>query len=97
VHGWVGDPKRIELTIIGDIVNVCARLQETAKQLDCEFLISETTFAAVRGWAQVGQEAEVEIRGRDQPLRVYEITGQRALENSNGEKGAYTVEHAIMS
>jgi adenylate cyclase len=95
VYGWVG-AERIELTVIGDTVNVCARLQETAKQLNCEFLVSETTFEEVRDWAQIGQEAEVEIRGRDQPLRVYEIAGQNGAQSTlmaaNGEKGAYTVQ-----
>ncbi len=100
VYGWVG-AERIELTVIGDTVNVCARLQETAKQLNCEFLVSETTFEAVRDWAQVGKEAEVEIRGRDQPLRVYEIAGQNRAQSTlmaaNGEKGAYTVEQTRVS
>jgi adenylate cyclase len=70
--GWVG-AERIEFTIIGDTVNVCARLQETAKQLKSDFLVSETTYESVEGWVRVGQQAEVEIRGRDQPLRVYEV------------------------
>jgi adenylate cyclase len=72
VVGWVGAEK-IEFTIIGDTVNVCARLQETAKQLNCEFLISESTYEQVCDEVKTGRQAEVEIRGRNQPLRVYEI------------------------
>ena len=72
VVGWVG-ATRLEFTLIGDTVNVTSRLQETAKELDCEFLISESTWEQVRGWVKTGKEAEVEIRGRLQPLRVYEV------------------------
>jgi adenylate cyclase len=76
VFGWVG-AKRLELTIIGDTVNVTSRLQETAKQLGVDFLVSESTYARVREHVTTGQEAEVEIRGRDRPLRVYEIVGEK--------------------
>ena len=77
VVGWVGGT-RLEFTLIGDTVNVTSRLQETAKELDCEFLISESTYAHVREKVRTGKEAEVEIRGRRQPLRVYEVRGAAA-------------------
>lgn len=76
VVGWVG-ATRLEFTLIGDTVNVTSRLQETAKELDCEFLISESTWEQVRGWVKTGKEAEVAIRGRLQPLRVYEVVADR--------------------
>ena len=79
VVGWVG-ATRVELTIIGDTVNVTSRLQETAKELRVEFLISETTYTAVSDWARTGQEADVEIRGRNQALRVYEVLGDDIIE-----------------
>jgi adenylate cyclase len=74
VVGWVG-ASRLEFTIIGDTVNVTSRLQETAKELNCEFLISETTYLSVAEWVRTGKQAEVAIRGRDKPLRVYEVLG----------------------
>ena len=76
VVGWVG-ATRLEFTLIGDTVNVTSRLQETAKELDCEFLISESTWEQVREWVKTGKEAEVAIRGRLQPLRVYEVVASQ--------------------
>jgi hypothetical protein len=55
---------------------VTSRLQETAKELDCEFLVSESTYEQVHGWVQTGKEASVAIRGRQRPLRVYEVLGE---------------------
>lgn len=74
VFGWVG-AQRLELTIIGDTVNVTARLQETAKQLNSDFLISESTYSELTSDVTIGNRAEMEIRGRDRPLQVYEILG----------------------
>jgi len=75
VVGWVG-ASRLEFTIIGDTVNVTSRLQETAKELNCEFLISETTYESVADWVKTGQQAEVVIRGREKPLKVFEVVGE---------------------
>lgn len=82
VVGWVG-AERIEFTIIGDTVNVCARLQETAKALHCEFLISESTYQHIAEHVNTGQKAEVVIRGRDRPLSVLEITGESSPDKKN--------------
>lgn len=75
VMGWVG-ATRLEFTIIGDTVNVTSRLQETAKELACDFLISESTYERVRDLVVTGKQAEVEIRGRVQPLQVHEVVGE---------------------
>jgi adenylate cyclase len=97
VVGWVG-ASRLEFTIIGDTVNVTSRLQETAKSLGCEFLISESTYEYVRSWIETAQQAEVEIRGRQQPLRVYEVTGVRhwgrTEVNRDGQDGQDGMERA---
>jgi adenylate cyclase len=73
VAGPLGSNERLEYTIIGDTVNVTSRLQETAKALGCDFLISETTCAALDGAVRTGRETEVGIRGRQAPLRVFEV------------------------
>jgi class 3 adenylate cyclase len=43
--------------------------------MDAAFLISESTYDRVAHIVTTGKQAEVEIRGRDQVLRVYEILG----------------------
>jgi adenylate cyclase len=95
VAGPLGSDQRLEYTIIGDTVNVTSRLQETAKALGCDFLISETTCAALRGAVRTGRETEVEIRGRTAPLKVFEVLDEdihppeagvaSGCENPNGQ------------
>ncbi len=79
VAGPVGSQERLEYTLIGDTVNVTSRLQETAKELGCDFLISQTTCEALKTGVRTGRETTVEIRGRTQALRVFEV-----LEGRNG-------------
>jgi adenylate cyclase len=73
VAGNVGSDESLEYTIIGDTVNVTSRMQETAKQLDANFLISETTQASLKQPVALGRRSEVEIRGRQRPLVVHEV------------------------
>jgi adenylate cyclase len=80
VAGPLGSDKRLEYTIIGDTVNVTSRLQETAKALECDFLISETTCEALKGSVRTGRETEVAIRGRQAPLRVFEVINEQNSE-----------------
>lgn len=80
--GTLGADDRREFTIIGDTVNVTSRMQETAKQLNVDFLISETTNASLTRTLNLGRKAEVEIRGRERPLIVYEVVGE-AINNAS--------------
>ena len=49
IVGNIGSDKRMDFTVIGDAVNVAARLQELAKELEADTLVSEATYRQVEG------------------------------------------------
>ena len=67
--GLVGDESRIEFTVLGDTVNVAARLEDGTKRYGHPILASDATISAAypKGWAEVGREV---LRGRAQPTRI---------------------------
>jgi adenylate cyclase len=69
--GNVGAPERMEYTVMGDSVNVTARIGELNKQYGTELLLSESTYEQVRERFPCRLVAEAKIRGRHHPLRVY--------------------------
>jgi class 3 adenylate cyclase len=72
VVGDVGAPRRREFTIIGDAVNVAARLQELTKSTGAPILVSEETRARIESAVVEFQPAEpLPIRGRAGPIRSY--------------------------
>jgi adenylate cyclase len=77
ILGEVGYRDRFLLTAIGDVVHVAARLQELTKDYGCELVVSETV-AATAGIDLADFAAhEVQVRGREAPLRV-RVVGEMA-------------------
>ncbi len=74
--GMIGARDRHQFTVIGDTVNVADRLQQLCHELGCEVVASETTYrlAALRSAvATAAESASVALRGRDEPVRVFQL------------------------
>jgi adenylate cyclase len=73
--GTVGEPERMDGTVIGDAVNTTARLEEFAKRYDTTFLISDTVCNGLPNLEQYGIRhfGEFAVRGRQELLDIYEV------------------------
>ena len=73
VSGNIGSPKRMDYTVIGDGVNLAARIESACKQYGAHILISEFTFKAVKATYRTRQVDYVIVKGKTEPVGVYEI------------------------
>jgi adenylate cyclase len=79
VVGNLGSDQLFDYTAVGDAVNVGSRLESLNKEIptpNC-ILISESTYEAAREAIEARRISEVAIRGREQPVAVYELLGMR--------------------
>ena len=71
--GNVGGHDRIKYTVIGDPVNVGARVEGLNKELGTTILITAETYAVVGDRVQVKDHGPMHVKGRVEEVRVYEV------------------------
>lgn len=76
VMGNLGAQTRMNYTVIGDDVNVAARLYDVAK--GGQIVISESTWAEVREDFAMRELEPVRVKGKSLPLRTFEVLGRPA-------------------
>ena len=73
VSGNIGSQKRMDYTMIGDGVNLAARLESACKQYYAKILISENTYKKLRGTYRSREIDRVVVKGKREPVGIYEI------------------------
>jgi PAS domain S-box-containing protein len=73
VLGLIGTEKRLEYTAISDSVNTAKRIQENSAKN--QILISRVAYERVKKEVEAKPHAEMSLKGKTQPLEVYEVLG----------------------
>lgn len=84
-----GSPEKREYTVMGEIVNLGARLKDTAQ--NGEILVSETVFRLTRYLFDYEVLAPTKLKGIESPVKIFKILGLKEKpEPKRGIRGLYS-------
>jgi len=75
LFGNIGSEQRMDFTVIGDSVNLGARLESATKELKASIVVSDATYQLIRDLAEVRPLGEISVKGKEQKIVVYELLG----------------------
>ncbi|MCA1584820.1 MAG: adenylate/guanylate cyclase domain-containing protein [Acidobacteria bacterium] len=75
VAGNIGSDTIMSYTVIGDAVNLGARLESLNKDYGTRVIISESTRAALKGRYDIRPLGTVLVKGKSQPVEIFDLRG----------------------
>ena len=76
VTGNMGSDSRMNYTMMGDTVNLAARLESSAKQYGVYIQIAESTYKAVSDKVVIRALDYVRVMGKTEPVKVFELISE---------------------
>lgn len=78
ISGTIGSEERMEFTVIGDTVNVTARIESSTKHFEVDLLVSDEVYARMSKPELLEQfkfdlAGDIEVKGKTLPLILYKV------------------------
>ena len=80
VTGNMGSDSRMNYTMMGDTVNLAARLESSAKQYGVYIQIADSTYESVKDQVVVRALDFVKVMGKEEPVKVFELISETGQE-----------------
>ncbi len=77
IAGAMGGGGKLEYTVIGDVVNVAARVEELTRETGDTILLTEATAAALPKGIKLTDAGRHPLRGRPEPVQLHAIGPRR--------------------
>ena len=71
--GYMGSEKQLSYTVIGDNVNLAARVMSVAKGM--QLFITRSTFERVGNYFLIEQRESIMVKGKSMPIEIFEVMG----------------------
>jgi adenylate cyclase len=80
--GNIGSKNRMDYTVVGDHVNLGARLEGLNKEYKTSIIISENTYKKVKDRVVVRELDDIAVKGKMQAVTIYELFGIKGEEDT---------------
>ena len=77
VTGNMGSTMRMNYTMMGDTVNIAARLEASAKQYGIYIQVNESTYESAKDKFEWRFLDYVKVKGKQLPVKVYELIAEK--------------------
>ncbi len=78
VAGNIGSQEKVQYTVIGDTVNLTSRMESGNKEYGTDLIVSGPVYLATSDHFDFKDIGEKAVRGRTEPVHIYQVTGHKS-------------------